>query len=307
MSSYDIWDVTALANSAGMDYNISERKEGTDEVYMEKAFDELQLKDDFMFSVIMRNPKFCKPFLERVLGIKISRIEYPKSQNTIDLSADAKSVRLDIYVEDDNNSVYNIEMQTTENLNLPKRTRYYQGMIDLDILEKGENYKSLKRSFIIFVCTFDLFGEGRHIYTFENRCIQNLGLRLGDDATKIILNTKGTLDDITPEMKRVLDFIDGKEASDDYTKALEEEVESVRKNEKWRLDYMTLQMRYQEKFEQGIEQGIELGIRVMIIDGIEDGLDSGKIKSKLIKYFDLTQQEAEEYYNKYSVEAVQSV
>lgn len=106
---------------------------------MEKAFEELQIKDDFMFSVIMRNPKFCKPFLERILGIKISLIEYPKSQETIDISADAKSVRLDIYVEDGNETVYNIEMQTTNKGNLPQRTRYYQGMIDLNILEKGAN------------------------------------------------------------------------------------------------------------------------------------------------------------------------
>ena len=94
---------------------------------MEKNFEELQIKDDFMFSVIMRNPKFCKPFLERVLGIEINHIEYPKSQETIDLSADAKSVRLDIYVEDEKNTVYNIEMQTVENRNIPRRTRYYQG------------------------------------------------------------------------------------------------------------------------------------------------------------------------------------
>ena len=67
---------------------------------MEKAFEELQIKDDFVFSVIMRNPRFCKTFLERILGIKISHIEYPRSQETIDISADAKSVRLDIYVED---------------------------------------------------------------------------------------------------------------------------------------------------------------------------------------------------------------
>ena len=221
---------------------------------MEKAFEELQIKDDFMFSVIMRNPKFCKTFLERILDIKISRIEYPKSQETIDISADAKSVRLDIYVEDGKETVYNIEMQTTENRNLPKRTRYYQGMIDLNILEKGDNYKDLKRSFIIFVCTFDLFGEGRHIYTFENRCIQNSDLGLGDDTTKIILNTKGTMDDVTPEMKKLLDFIDGKEPEDDFTRELDEAVQSVRKNEKWRLDYMTLQMNYQEKYEQGVEQ-----------------------------------------------------
>ncbi|MCM1237517.1 MAG: Rpn family recombination-promoting nuclease/putative transposase, partial [Ruminococcus flavefaciens] len=194
---------------------------------VEKAFEELQIKDDFMFSVVMRNPKFCKPFLERVLGIRISRIEYPRSQETIDISADAKSVRLDIYVEDGNQTVYNVEMQTTANRNLPRRTRYYQGMIDLNILEKGDNYKDLKRSFVIFVCTFDLFGEGRHIYTFENRCIQNLGLGLGDDTTKIILNTKGIMDDVTPEMKKLLDFIDGKEPEDDFTKELAEAVRAV--------------------------------------------------------------------------------
>ena len=128
-------------------------------------------------------------------------------------------------------------------------------MIDLNILEKGENYRDLKRSFVIFVCTFDLFGEGRHIYTFENRCIQNPELSLLDGTTKIILNTKGIMDDVTPEMKRLLDFIDGKEPEDDFTRELDEAVQSVRKNEKWRLDYMTLQMNYQEKYEQGIEQG----------------------------------------------------
>ena len=245
---------------------------------MGKVFEELQIKDDFMFSVIMRNPKFCKPFLERILGIRISHIEYPKSQETIDLSLDAKSVRLDIYVEDGKGTVYDVEMQTVENRNLPKRTRYYQGMIDLNISEKGDNYKDLKRSFIIFVCTFDLFGEGRHIYTFENRCIQNTNLSLGDDTTKIILNTKGTMEDVTPEMIRLLNFIDGKEPEDDFTRELDEAVQSVRKNEKWRLDYMTLQMNYQEKYEQGIEQGIEQEKIDSAMRMIEDGdLSSEKI------------------------------
>ena len=253
---------------------------------MEKAFEELQIKDDFMFSVIMRNPKFWKPFLERILGIKISHIEYPKSQETIDISADAKSVRLDIYVEDGKETVYNIEMQTTENRNLPKRTRYYQGMIDLNILEKGDNYKELKRSFVIFVCTFDLFGEGRHIYTFENRCIQNPELGLGDDTTKIILNTKGTMNDVTPEIKKLLNFIDGKEPEDDFTRELDEAVQSVRKNEKWRLDYMTLQMNYQEKYEQGIDHETEKTARRLIELGrfsIEEIADVTELSVEKVK------------------------
>ena len=94
-----------------------------------------------------------------------------------------------------------------------------------------------------------------HLICFENRCIQNPELSLLDGTTKIILNTKGIMDDVTPEMKRLLDFIDGKEPEDDFTRELDEAVQSVRKNEKWRLDYMTLQMNYQEKYEQGIEQG----------------------------------------------------
>ena len=122
-----------------------------------KKFEELEIRDDFMFGVIMRNPKYCKPFLETVLNIKIGHIEYPKSQEIIDLSADAKGVRLDVYVEDGKGTVYNIEMQTTSNKNIPKRMRYYQGNIDIDCIQKGQDYRELTKSYIIFICTFDYY------------------------------------------------------------------------------------------------------------------------------------------------------
>ena len=47
---------------------------------MAKAYEELELQDDFMFGKIMQDPKYCKPFLETILGIKIRRVEYPESQ-----------------------------------------------------------------------------------------------------------------------------------------------------------------------------------------------------------------------------------
>jgi predicted transposase/invertase (TIGR01784 family) len=199
-------------------------------------------------------------------------------------------------VEDDEKTVYNIEMQTATNKNIPKRTRYYQGMIDLNILEKGDNYKDLKRSFVIFVCTFDLFGEGRHIYTFENRCIQNPELSLGDDTTKIILNTKGTMDDVTPEMKRLLDFIDGKEPEDDFTRELDEAVQAVRKNEKWRLDYMTLQMHYQEKYERGREDGQAMQIIKM---SMKYNVAKDKIITELVEELNISTKQAEQYLVQY--------
>lgn len=227
---------------------------------MAKAYEELELKDDFMFSVIMRDPKYVKPFLETILRIKIAKIEYPEVQKNIDIAAGAKGIRLDVYVEaDEKHTVFNLEMQTTTARNLPKRMRYYQGMIDLNILEKGDDYNHLKKSYVIFICTFDPFGQGRHIYTFENRCSEDIALTLNDGTVKIILNTKGTLDDVSPEMKRLLDYVDGKGVSDTFTRDLEEAVQSARQNEKWRLDYMTLQQEYRERFQEGKVEGIKEG------------------------------------------------
>ena len=237
---------------------------------MAKAYEELELQDDFMFGVIMRDPKYCKPFLETILGIKIRKLEYPESQKTIDLSAGAKGVRLDVYVEDEKNTVFDMEMQVHIKRNLAKRMRYYQGMIDLNILEKGGDYNELKKSYVIFICTFDPYGQGRHLYSFEYLCDQDPSLTFGDETIKIILNTKGTMDDVSPEMKRLLEYIDGQAASDEFTRELDDAVQSARQNEKWRLDYMTLQQEYREKYneglEAGIEQGLERGIKILYCD-----------------------------------------
>lgn len=102
-----------------------------------------------------------------------------------------------------------------------KRTRYYQGMIDLNLLDKGMDYTQLKQSFVIFVCTFDPFHIGRHVYTFENRCVEDPNLPLNDGTQKIILNTKGIFDDVRPELKRLLNFIDGRQPEDSFTQDLQ--------------------------------------------------------------------------------------
>ena len=64
-----------------------------------QKYEELGFTNDFMFSRIMQDQKICKPFLEMILDIKIDHIEYLESQKTIDLKVDAKSVRLDIFVD----------------------------------------------------------------------------------------------------------------------------------------------------------------------------------------------------------------
>ena len=157
------------------------------------AWEELGISNDFLFGKVMQNPELCKELLQRILPeLKIERIEYPELQKSINVDMDAHSVRLDVYVKDEKEAIYDIEMQVSDTKELPKRSRYYQSMIDLQLIDKGQHYKKLNRSYIIFISPFDLYGKGRHIYTFENICKEDKSITMGDEAVKIFLNANGT-------------------------------------------------------------------------------------------------------------------
>ena len=235
-----------------------------------KAWEELEISNDFMFGKIMQDAGLCKELLQRILpDLEIDHVEYPEVQKGIKPDVDAKSVRLDVYVRDDKNKIYDIEMQVADTRELPKRTRYYQSMIDLQMIDKGQPYKSLKSSYIIFICQFDLFGQGRHIYTFKNFCKEDKSIELEDGATKIFLNAMGTLDDISHELKAFLDYVVGIKSEDAFVGKLEEAVKEARKNREWRHEYMTLLMRDQENIEKGIQKGIQKGIEKGRTEGEE--------------------------------------
>ena len=218
---------------------------------MYKPIESLTIIDDFMFGAVMSDPSLCKPLLERILNIRIERIEYPELQKVIHQRYGSKSVRLDVYAADEAGTVYNVEIQTTDRKNLPKRMRYYQGLIDLNILNRGEDYKALRKSFVIFICTYDPFGQGRWVYTFDNRCREDPALSLGDEAVKIVLNTRGHVGEISEELKNLLRYMDGCLPEDDYTRRLDSTVAEVRRDEKWRREYMVLVERDRENIRLG--------------------------------------------------------
>ncbi len=195
-------------------------------------WEDLSISNDFLFGKVMQNPELCKELLQRILpGLKIDRIEYPELQKSINVDMDARSVRLDVYVKDEKEVVYDIEMQVSNTKELPKRSRYYQSMLDLQLIDKGQLYDELKRSYVIFICPFDLYGKGRHIYTFENICKEDNSISMGDEAVKIFLNAKGTLDDVSDELKAFLDYVAGKKPKDAYVERLEEAVKKPRRIE----------------------------------------------------------------------------
>ncbi|MBQ5561288.1 MAG: Rpn family recombination-promoting nuclease/putative transposase [Lachnospiraceae bacterium] len=235
--------------------NEKDNSKGTLNGFRMKPYEELTIVDNFMFTKVMSDPEICKTFLEIVLDVKIKEISYPEDEKTITIASESKSVRLDVYVDDDEGTIYNVEMQSTIKYNLPKRSRYYQAMIDLQLLDKGADYNELNKSYIIFICTFDLFGHGRHIYRFKNCCLECPDLVLEDDATKIFINTKGIQDDISDEFKEMIKVFNGEDGQSEYAKKLMHNVDEIRLNKKWRREYMQLWEIEKERYQEGKAEG----------------------------------------------------
>lgn len=231
-----------------------------------KTIMELNLEDDFLFAKVMSDREICRKVLEEILDVPIIRVVLPTTQRTIDMLFEGKGIRLDVYVNDDMGTIYNVEMQRGRKKELPKRSRYYAGSIDLDLIASGEPYTKLGKTFVIFICTFDPFSDGRHIYTFENTCKENPSLLLGDETTKIFLNTKGKLDDVDADMKEFLTYIENStdsfaaQTSNPLIKEIHKRLTEVKQSKEMEVEYMTLLQRDRENREEGLEQGLEQGL-----------------------------------------------
>ena len=233
------------------------------------SWEELSISNDFLFGKVMQEAELCKELLQRILpDLGIGHIEYPELQKGIRPDADAKSIRLDVYVKDGRGTVYDVEMQVTDTKELPKRTRYYQSLIDLQLIDKGRTYKQLKPCYIIFICPFDMFGKGRHIYTFTNICEEDTSIRLEDGTAKIFLNADSQMDDVSRELRAFLDYVAGEKPDDAFVEKLEKAVKKAKRNRQWRHEYMTLLMRDQENMERGKKVGEEM--MLMLIQKLVD-------------------------------------
>lgn len=216
-------------------------------------FEELTLADDFLFCKVMQNEKLCKELLEIILHVKIKRIVYTDTQKVLDNTIDEKSVRMDVYVQDDKHTVYDIEMQTSDTKELPKRSRYYHSCIDKSQISKGEKYNALRKTYVIFICTFDLFGKNFAKYEFDTICKQDNSLILADDRHTIFVNAEGVTND--QKLKDFLHYLKtGEITKSPFILDLSREVRLASRNSKWKEEYDMLLAYDERKQKEGQEQ-----------------------------------------------------
>lgn len=242
---------------------------------LQKKWLETGIDNDFVFYYVMRNnPDLCLELLQLIFPeLGITSIKPVETQKVLEEANDAHGVRLDAYTEDNAERSYDIEMQATNKGDLKKRSRYNQAMMDMYQLSRSMDYEKLKQSFVIFICNFDLFGQRKYVYKFENTCQDNYNLKLEDGVVKVFVNAKGKVGDVSEGLKNFLKMVATHEATDDFTRRLQKAVDFVHMDEETRIKYMTIGMKIIEErndalrmgIEQGIEQGIEKGIKSLVV------------------------------------------
>ena len=229
---------------------------------LEQRWENLTLADDFLFGKIMSEPTLCAEMLRRIFpDLDIGEIKIIETQKTIKHALHIRGVRLDIFTAFAR-SIFDVEAQNRMLKDLFRRPRAYQIVIGYDALNKNSlkksgSYEYLPNTYVIFICTFDLFGKGRHIYTFRNFCAEDKEIELNDGAYTIFLNTKGIINDVSSELKNFLKFVGTGEVvdNDTFIKTLDKKLKEAKHNTKWREEYMLLLTREDEKFAEGVQTG----------------------------------------------------
>ena len=140
-------------------------------------------KVDFAFKMVFGNPKHTRVtihFLNAVLTLPepITWVEILNPIQDKDRSED-KLVVLDVLARDKRGHQYNVEMQTTLPMDLPKRLTYYNCLNYVRQIGEGSPYANLRPSISICVLDRVLFGEAPEYH---------LSFRLRADQRDLILS-----------------------------------------------------------------------------------------------------------------------
>ena len=98
----------------------------------------LNLADNFLFRKVMSDTEICRMVLEKILNIPIKKVEFPVTRKTTDIAHDGVGVRLDACINDEQDTIYSIEMLCCGDEELLRKTRYFQCNIDSSIIIPGE-------------------------------------------------------------------------------------------------------------------------------------------------------------------------
>lgn len=255
-----------------------------------KTLQELNLTDDFLFDVATEELENCKAIIELTTGLRLKSLKWKSGQKVIHNLPGKRGVRLDFIAESEDGRVFDVEMQNRNEGNIPKRTRFYQALIDAPILKSGERgFDKMNPLYIIIICNYDPYGKKKYCYTFDNQCKEVPGLRLGDEVTKLLLSTRGeNKEEVSKELVDFLHYVTESNENglpdecDERLKRLHESIREIKASADMEVEYMKMEERERIIRDEGKQIGIINGKIESVLELLEDkGEVPEKVKAEI--------------------------
>ena len=255
-----------------------------------KTLQDMKITADFLFDVATEELENCKAIIELTTGLRLKSLKWKSGQKVIHNLPGKRGVRLDFIAESEDGRIFDVEMQNRNEGNIPKRTRFYQALIDAPILKSGERgFDKMNPLYIIIICNYDPYGKKKYCYTFDNQCKEVPGLRLGDEVTKLLLSTKGeNKEEVSKELVDFLHYVTESNENglpdecDERLKRLHESIREIKASADMEVEYMKMEERERIIRDEGKQIGIINGKIEAVLELLEDkGEVPEKVKAEI--------------------------
>ena len=222
------------------------------------------MDDDFAKKCFESECGLAKLILEVILERSCEAIKESHTQVWIE-NPGRKSLCLDVQIQDEQCTIYNIELQLDRRGAGRKRARYHASTLDANQLGKGESTECLNDVYVIFISKDDVIGQGKASYHI-NRTIAETGEDFGDGSHIIYVNGSYRGDD---PIGKLMHDLHCQNPDEMYYEELARITRYYKENKEGN-DKMCQAM---EEFEQrAIQKGIVVGRKEGIKEGKREGI-----------------------------------
>ena len=186
--------------------------------------EQFNLIDDDFFAVVMENKKACEKLLQILLQKDDLRVIEVTPQRSI-RNIFTRSVILDVLAEDSEHKLYNIEVQTADNDDFPRRMRYNQASIDKNFFPKNKKYKTMTDVYLILISSFDVFRLGKMSYEVV-KVIKGTDHIVDDGVHELYFNSE--VQENNSEISDLMQYFINSDSKNNQFGELSEEVNKIK-------------------------------------------------------------------------------
>ena len=237
----------------------------------DKAFEELTFTDDYIFKLVMEQPEIFKAVLNLILPeVEVEKFTSLETEKPFTVDYFFHGVRFDILAKGLEKFI-DMEIQVLDTGELGERAMYYLSLLVVQSLKKGQSYRMLGESYVVFFCKADPFKLGLPVYEFQMICTDTPDLKLTDKVRVIFYNASAWNKCKNAQLASLLRYMMTGDVAGNLVHKIDQAVREIKNDRKtqggWGMFY--------EKLVAERAIGRDEGIREKALDTARRALERG--------------------------------